>query len=82
MSALAHLEKLPDWPARMTADVASIYMGVSKSTFTTRFGAFGVREGSNVLWARIQLDHIIAKQFAIPQLVVNGDGDSSWDDLR
>lgn len=82
MSALARLEGMPDWPARMTADVASIYMGVSKSTFTTRFGAIGVKEGANVLWARMQLDRIVAKQFAIPQPVASGDGDSSWDDLR
>ena len=82
MSALARLEKLPDWPARMTADVAATYMGISKSTFMTRFSSTGVREGSNVLWARVQLDRIIAKQFAIPQPVANGDGDSSWDDLR
>ncbi len=82
MSALARLEGMPDWPARMTADVASIYMGISKSTFTMRFGPIGVREGSNVLWARIQLDRIIAKQFAIPQPVMSGGGDSSWDDLR
>jgi hypothetical protein len=32
MSALARLEKLPDWPARMTSDVAAIYMGISEST--------------------------------------------------
>ena len=79
---LARLEKLPDWPARMTADVAAIYMGISKSTFTTRFGSSGVKEGANVLWARVQLDRIIAKQFAIAQPVANGDGDDSWDDLR
>jgi hypothetical protein len=82
MSALARLEKMPDWPARMTADVASVYMGISKSTFATRFGAIGVKEGANVLWAKVQLDRIIAKQFALPQLVPNGDGDSTWDDLR
>ena len=79
---LARLERLPDWPARMTADVAAIYMGISKSTFATRFGAVGVKEGANVLWARVQLDRIIAKQFAIAQPVANSDGDSSWDDLR
>ncbi len=79
---LARLEKLPDWPARMTADVAAIYMGISKSTFMTRFGSTGVKEGANVLWARVQLDRIIAKQFAIPQPAGKAGGDTSWDDLR
>ena len=66
----------------MTADVAATYMGISKSTFMTRFSSTGVREGSNVLWARVQLDRIIAKQFAIPQPAGNAGGDTSWDDLR
>lgn len=82
MSALARLDKLPDWPARMTADVAAIYMGISKSTFITRFGTTGLKEGGNVLWARVQLDGIIAKQFAIPQPSAQAGGDTSWDDLR
>jgi hypothetical protein len=82
VSALARLEKLPDWPARMTADVAAIYMGIAKTTFLSRFGTTGVKEGSNTLWARMQLDRIIAKQFAIAQSVPSGEGDSSWDDLR
>ena len=65
----------------MTADVASIYMGVSKTTFLTRFGKQGVREGANVFWARMQLDRIIAKQFAITQPPLLASGDDSWDDL-
>jgi len=76
------LRTLPDWPARMTADGAATYMGVSKTTFLNRFGTCGVREGSNVLWARIQLDRLIAKQFAITQLPPGNGGDDSWDDLR
>lgn len=80
---LARLEQLPDWPARMTADVAASYMGISKSTFLTRFAATGVKEGSNLLWARVQLDRMIAKQFSIAQLVpAAGKVDDSWDDLR
>ena len=79
---LAHIERLPDWPARMTADVAAIYMGVSKTSFLTRFGDRGVREGGNVLWARRQLDAIIDKQFALAQPSGGApDGDDSWDDV-
>lgn len=69
----------------MTADVAAVYMSVSKSTFLTRFGDMGVKEGSNVFWARAQLDRHIAKQFSIKQPRAQAhseDGDSSWDDLR
>ncbi|WP_242095452.1 hypothetical protein [Sphingomonas sp. CROZ-RG-20F-R02-07] len=80
---LAHLERLPDWPARMTAEIAAAYMGISKTTFLTRYTESGVREGSNVLWARIQLDAMIAKQFSIAQPAkAAANEDDSWDDLR
>lgn len=68
MSALARLEKLPDWPARMTAPIAAAYMGVSQSTFLTRFGDRGVKEGANTFWAKAQLDRIIAVQFDLGNL--------------
>lgn len=83
MSALERLERLPDWPARMTAPVAAAYMGVSQATFLARFGAFGVKEGANKLWAKVQLDRLIAKQFALPQLPgQSAEEDDSWADLR
>ena len=79
---LARLEKLPDWPARMTAEIAAAYMGIGKSTFLDRYRDCGVQEGSNVLWARLQLDRIVAKQFSMPQPVGHAaNEDSSWDDL-
>lgn len=65
MNALTRLEKLPDWPARMTAPVAAAYMGVSHTTFLERFGGTGVREGGNVFWAKVQLDRMIEAQFGI-----------------
>lgn len=80
---LARLQKLPDWPARMTAEIAAAYMGIAKTTFLTRYGATGVKEGANVLWARIQLDGLIAKQFSIKQPRAGAqDRDTSWDDFR
>lgn len=83
MNALTRLERLPDWPARMTAPVAAAYMGVSETTFLTRFGPMGVREGANKLWARAQLDRVIAKQFALPQLPGQAaEEDDSWADYR
>jgi hypothetical protein len=80
---LSVLEKLPDWPARMTADVACAYMGISKSTFLTRYATTGVKEGHNLLWARVQLDAMIAKQFSItqPRAGARQDRDTSWDDF-
>lgn len=83
MGALQRIEHLPDWPARMTADVACAYMCVSKTTFLTRFGGMGVKEGGNVFWSRAQLDRHVAKQFALKQpRSPLGDEDTSWDDFR
>lgn len=83
MGAMQKIGQLPGWPARMTAPVAAAYMGISHSTFLTRFGDTGVKEGANVLWAKAQLDTLIAKQFALRQpLALSEEGDDSWDDLR
>jgi hypothetical protein len=49
----------------MTAPVAAAYMGISQSTFLTRFSGSGVKEGANTFWARAQLDQMIAKQFGL-----------------
>lgn len=70
MSALEKLEGLPDWPARMTAPVAARYMGISTTAFLTRFKATGVKEGANLLWARAQLDQMIADQFKLGGMAV------------
>lgn len=82
MTALDRIRHLPDWPARMTAPVAAAYMGISASTFLTRFKGHGVREGANLLWARAQLDRIIEEQFglAVPRQTL-ASRDTSWDDL-
>lgn len=77
---LARLQTCPDWPARMTADVAASYMGVSKTTFLSRFGTTGIKEGSNTLWARAQLDRMIALQFGL-SLPGSQPKDDSWGDL-
>lgn len=81
MTALSRIEALPDWPARMTAPVAAAYMGISQNTFLTRFGAVGVKEGGNTLWARAQLDRIVAAQFglSLPGVAVgSGDAYADW----
>lgn len=83
MNAISRLDQLPDWPARMTAPVAAAYMGVSQTKFLEQYRRMGVKDGGNVFWARAQLDRIIAKQFALPQLPGrSGEEDDSWGDLR
>jgi hypothetical protein len=85
MSAVARLAQMPTWPARMNADVAALYMGVSKSTFLTRYSKHGRKEGANTLWAKAQLDVLIAKQFDLPQPAAPrwpAEQDDSWEDLR
>lgn len=77
------LAKLPHWPARMTSDVAAIYMGISESSFRTRYAGSGKKEGGNVLWAKAQLDRIIANQFGLAQPEGGATaGDDSWADVR
>ena len=83
MTALSRIEKLPDWPARMTAPVAAAYMGISEGTFLARFGPYGLKEGANKLWAKAQLDQLVAKQFSLSQARGSATGrDDSWDDVR
>lgn len=83
MSALSKIEGLPDWPARMTAPVAAAYMGISEASFISRYGPFGVKEGANKLWAKAQLDRMIAKQFKLSQARgAAAERDDSWDDVR
>ncbi|KQR81172.1 hypothetical protein ASG07_11935 [Sphingomonas sp. Leaf343] len=54
----------------MTSDVAAAYMGISKTTFLDRFGARGVKEGGNTLWARAQLDRIVVEQFDLAPAIL------------
>ena len=79
---LEKLDRMPDWPARMTADIAAMFMGVSKNTFLTHYRAIGVREGGNVFWARAQLERVVAKQFGLSQAPGGKPEDDSWDDVR
>lgn len=75
---------LPNWPARLSEDLASAYLGVSKTTFRGRWQSRlypqPVREGKRLLWSRVQLDRFVDTQFGLAQTV--GAGDDSWADLR
>lgn len=89
MSAVARLAQMPDWPARMSASVAALYLGISEGAFHSRVEAkalpAGVREGGNVLWSRRQLDAHIDAQFGMTPVSIASAGaggrDASWDDL-
>jgi hypothetical protein len=60
---MERLAALPDWPARMTADVACLFMCISENTFLSRYGTQGViREGHNVFWSREWLEREVARQ--------------------
>nr|GLK22144.1 hypothetical protein GCM10017606_29720 [Microbacterium terregens] len=58
---------MPDWPARMTSDVACLFMCVSETTFLARYGRLGFKEGANTFWARAALEREVAKQAGIEQ---------------
>lgn len=82
MTALA--ASLPDWPARLSEDLASSYLGVSKTTFRERWKASKypqpVRDGRRLLWSRRQLDGFVEAQFGFdPAKEVTDD---TWADLN
>lgn len=81
MSSAARLEKLPDWPARMTAASASRYLDMSEGSFLARYRTFGKKEGGNVYWSRRQLDELIDAQFGIKQSPAPRRETDTWADL-
>ena len=70
--------QMPDWPARMSEDMAALYLGVSPSTL--RAGAAAgryprpLRDGKRVLYARCQLDRFVRAQFGLPLGEGEGQG--------
>lgn len=59
------LQSMPNWPVRMTSDVASLFMCLSESAFLQRYRALGYKEGGNTFWAREVLEREVAKQAGI-----------------
>jgi hypothetical protein len=82
MSAVA--SHLPDWPARLSEDLASSYLGVSKTTFRERWKAHRypqpVRDGTRLLWSRVQLDRFVQPQFGLRS--AQEVTDEAWADLN
>lgn len=51
---------LPNWPRRLSAELAAAYLGISKTTLLTGVGSRRypepMRDGKRVLWDRETLD--------------------------
>lgn len=84
MSAIKRLAKCPFLPARLMAEPAAWFMGMSVGSFRTRYGHLGVREGGNVYWATRQLQELIDAQFNLPPSlpgIAPEPRDDTWDDF-
>lgn len=74
---------MPNWPARMGEDLASLYLGVSATTFRERVQQRvypqPIKEGTRRLWGRLQLDRFVDAQFGLTEPM---GWRNSWDDVR
>ncbi|PZU59795.1 MAG: hypothetical protein DI547_04785 [Sphingobium sp.] len=87
MTAAVRLDRMPFWPARMSEDLAALYLGVSKTTFRTRWVAKAypqpIRDGRRLLWSLTQLNRFVDAQFNLTHASDGGDEvDESWADLK
>lgn len=61
---------MPHWPARMDAELAAAYLGVSVTTLRAGSdkGRYPrpLRDGKRVLYSREQLDRFVRAQFGLP----------------
>ena len=80
----ARLAVMPDWPVRMTSDVAALFMCLSETAFLDRYKVRGsFTEGANRFWSRAWLEREVARQAGLPHAHANGaGGDESWADFR
>ena len=87
MGALDRLARLPNWPIRLSEDLAAAYLGISKTTFRTRWQANAypqpIREGRRLLWNRRMLDRFVDNQAGLTKAPAPDlGGDDSWADFR
>ena len=87
MTAVERLAMLPNWPIRMSEDVAAMFVGVSKSTFRKKWesGEYPqpCREDGRIFWHRDQLTQFVDKQFGLSKPPAQDlGGDKSWADFR
>lgn len=71
MSHADNVKLMPDWPARMSLEMAARYLGVGHNTLHegSKSGRFPapVREAGRVFWAKRQLDEFVDAQFCLGQ---------------
>lgn len=65
MGVLERLPMMPDWPERMTSDVACLFMCMSESAFLLKHKALSFKDGGKTYWAREVLKQHVAKQAGI-----------------
>jgi hypothetical protein len=74
-----HADRMPDWPARMNADLTALYLGIGHNTLNegVKAGRYPapVREGGRIFWAKRQLDEFVSAQFNL----TDGAHKNSWD---
>lgn len=70
---------MPDWPARMDAAMAALFLGISQTKFLEDVEAGSkpqpIADGKRKLWARRQLEQFVDAEFGL------GASRNSWDDL-
>lgn len=75
---------LPNWPARLSEDMAALYLSIGKTAFRQGWQAGRypkpVRDGKRLFWARQQLDRFVTVQCALEPH--GGLKDRTWDDLN
>ena len=78
---LDRLAAMPDWPVRMTSDVACLFMCMSETAFLARYAEHSFTEHGNRYWSTDNLRALVAAQAGLPQHDPSPPRDNSWDDL-
>lgn len=69
---------MPDWPARLSEDLAALYLGISQNTLRAGVGSGRypqpIREGGRLLYARVMLDRFVMAQAGLREPTNDGEG--------
>ena len=70
---------MPDWPARMDAPMAALFLGIGVTKFLADVEAGTkpqpIRDGERKLWAKAQLEQFVYAEFGL------GVSDNTWADV-
>lgn len=78
---------MPYWPARMDADMASLFLGISRTKFLEDvergLKPKPIEDGKRKLWATRQLERFVSAEFglSVDDHGEQGASGNSWDDL-